>query len=52
MVQDRVDGRAWTQRFTAVDVADDALAVAGLQPTGTLDHEGTWVVLRGSSAGS
>jgi SAM-dependent methyltransferase len=52
----RLGGRSWTQRFTAADVDDDALAaaagVAGLEVVGTLDAERTWVALRGSSAGS
>ena len=56
----RVDGRAWTQRFTAVDLDDGALGAAaraaGLRPLRTLDLERTWLALAplptGSSAGS
>ena len=55
----RVDGRSYTQRFTAADVDDAALAqaahAAGLRVARALDRERTWVALapvRGSSAGS
>jgi hypothetical protein len=57
----RVGDRSYTQRFTAADVDDAALAAAarasGLEVTRALDAERTWLVLapagvRGSSAGS
>ena len=55
----RVDGRSYTQRFTAADVDDDALAqaahAAALRVVRALDPERSWIALapvRGSSAGS
>jgi hypothetical protein len=55
----RVDDRSYTQRFTAADVDDAALAqaadAAGLRAVRALDRERTWIALapvRGSSAGS
>ena len=55
----RIDDRSYTQRFTATDVDDAALAAAartsGLEVIRPLDRERTWLALapvRGSSAGS
>lgn len=55
----RLDGRSYTQRFTAADVDDGALAAAAhasdLEVTHALDSARTWLALapvRGSSTGS